>query len=153
MHAYAYTDAHADINTRRLIYLHNFGSCSLCFSSASRRILVVVVREQMHQCPPVTLSLNLSHLNLDPHTVATFFYLLRTQPYCYVTHHLIQSRVRAHARTHTQLINHQPQHNSFTHSRHPSILAAIHPSVPESSGTQKRRQGMHQTDSSKSRLL
>ena len=47
-HTLTYTDAPADITTRRLICLHNFGSCSSCSSSACRRILVVVVREEMH---------------------------------------------------------------------------------------------------------
>ena len=40
--------ARTDINTRRFACRRNFGSCSLCSSSVSRRILVVVVREQMH---------------------------------------------------------------------------------------------------------
>ena len=46
MHLHRCTRRH--INTRRLFFLQNVGSCSLCSSSASRRILVVEVREQMH---------------------------------------------------------------------------------------------------------
>ena len=38
----------AQMHTRRRICLHNVGSCSLRSSSASRRILVMVVREQMN---------------------------------------------------------------------------------------------------------
>ena len=58
-YAVSYTDAHADIHTRRLICLHNFGSCSLCSSSASRRILAAVVRAQMH-IPNLAFTLTLN---------------------------------------------------------------------------------------------
>ena len=89
---------HADINTRRLICLHNFGSCSLCYSSASRRSLAVVVRECTSQCCLYTHST----LNLGAA-------LLSIQPYCSVT-------PTSHTHIHT---------HARTHARHPSILAAI----------------------------
>ena len=103
MHSCACTDAHADINTRRLICLRDLGSCSLCSSSASRRILVVVVREQMH-IPNLafTLALNLSQLNLDPRTVTGGFNLLRNQSYCSATptsHSHVHTHARARAHT------------------------------------------------------
>ena len=127
MHSYAYTDSRANINTRRLICLHNFGSCFLCSSSASRRILAVVVREQMHiPNHAFTLTLNLSHPNLDPQTVTGSFNLLRTQPngsapllrridsYISSSHpHLAQSYKRAHTHTHKhQRSCHDPKRSS-----------------------------------------
>ena len=39
---------HMSTSTRRCICVHNFRSCFLCSSPASRRILAVAVREQMH---------------------------------------------------------------------------------------------------------
>ena len=78
MHAYACPDADAHVNTRRLIFLHNFGSCSLFSSSACRR-LVVVVREEMHILNlGFSLNVNLSHLNVvAPRNAIGVFNLLR----------------------------------------------------------------------------
>ena len=82
-----HTDAHADINTNRLFFLHNyFGSCFSRSSSASRRILVAVVREQIHTSNlAFTSTLNMSHLNIDPRTVTASFDVITTKPYCSAT--------------------------------------------------------------------
>ena len=78
--------------------LHKLGSCSFCFSPASRWI-VVVVCHQMHICP---INRNLFHLNLDPQLSPVYSTCLELIPTALAT------SLRTVTRTH-----------------HPSVFAAI----------------------------
>ena len=123
-HRQMHTNRHrhtAGINTHRSICLHNFGSCPLCFSSASRRILVVV---SAHKFKSPISPLILSHLNLGPcmfACTATIFFNLSQ---CLELVKLAALPPSPSPSTTTTHIS--------THY-HPSVLAAIQ------SGAQNRR--------------